>query len=73
MKINKIAEIISKKCGFKGKIEWDCSKPDGTPKKQLDVSKITSLGWKPKTSFDEGLNLTIKNYRYLKSKKILRE
>ena len=73
MKINKIAEIISKKCGFNGKIEWDSSKPDGTPKKQLDISKITGLGWKPKTSFDEGLNLTIKNYRYLKNKKILRK
>jgi len=73
MKIKKIAQIISKKCGFNGNIEWDISKPDGTPKKQLDISKITGLGWKPKTSFDEGINLTIKNYRYLKNKKILRE
>ena len=73
MKIKKIAQIISKKCGFNGNIEWDSSKPDGTPKKQLDISKITGLGWKPKTSFDEGINLTIKNYRYLKNKKILRE
>ena len=73
MKIKKIAEIISKKCGFYGETEWDTSKPDGVPKKQLDISKIMRLGWKPKTSFDEGLNLTIKNYRYLKNKKILRE
>ena len=73
MRIKKIAEIISKKCGFNGKIEWDCSKPDGTPKKQLDISKITTLGWKPKTSFDEGLDLTIKNYRYLKNKNQLRQ
>ena len=73
IKIKKIAEIISKKCGFNGDIEWDRSKPDGTPKKQLDISKIRSLGWEPKTSFDAGLNLTIENYRYLKNKNMLRE
>ncbi len=73
MKIKKIAEIISKKCGFNGEIAWDISKPDGTKKKQLDISKITNLGWKPKTSFDEGLNLTISNYRFLRNKKMLRE
>ena len=73
MKIKKIAEIISKKCGFNGEIIWDSSKPDGTPKKQLDISKIMRLGWRPKTSFDEGLNLTISNYRYLKNKNILRQ
>ena len=54
-------------------ISWDLSKPDGTPKKLLDISKIIKLGWKPKTNMDEGLNLTIKNYRYLKNKKILRK
>ena len=73
MQIKKIAEIISQKFGFNGEIEWDSSKPDGTPKKLLDISKIMRLGWSPKTSFDEGLNLTIKNYRYLKHKNILRE
>ena len=73
IKIKKIAEIISKKCGFNGEIIWDSSKPDGTPKKQLDISKIIKLGWQPKTDFDEGLNLTIQNYRYLKNKKILRQ
>jgi len=73
IKIKKIANIISKKCGFNGEILWDFSKPDGTAKKQLDISKIMRLGWKPKTSFDDGLNLTIKNYRYLKNKNILRQ
>ncbi len=71
-KIKKIAEIISKKCGYRGEIKWDTSKPDGTPKKLLDVSKIKSLGWESKTSFDEGLSLTIANYRYLKSNNMLR-
>ena len=71
-RIKEIAEIISKKCGYNGDIIWDSSKPDGTPKKLLDISKIKSLGWEPKTSFDEGLSLTISNYRYLQSKNMLR-
>ena len=73
MKIKQIAELIAKKCGFKGKIVWDLSKPEGTPRKQLDVTKIMNLGWKPKISFDEGLNLTIKNFRYLKNKNMVRQ
>ena len=72
IQIKKITEIISKKIGYNGEISWDYSKPDGTPKKQLDISKIMRLGWQPKTSLDEGLNLTIKNYRYLKNKNMLR-
>ena len=72
LKIKKIAEIISKKCGYDGEIIWDKTKPDGTPKKLLDISRIKSLGWEPKTSFDEGLNMAIANYRYLKSKNLLR-
>ena len=71
--INKIAETIGKKCGFNGEIEWDSSKPDGTPKKQLDISKIMKLGWTPKTSLEEGLTLTITNYKNLKNKNILRQ
>ena len=73
MKMKTIAEVIGKKCGFNGDIEWDISKPDGTPKKQLDISKITRLGWEPKINFDEGLTLTISNYRDLKNKNILRQ
>ena len=73
IQIKKMAQLIAKKCGFYGEIEWDSSKPDGTPKKQLDISKIVRLGWKPKTSLDGGLNLTIKNYRYLKNKNMLRQ
>ena len=73
MQIKKIAELISKKCGFHGEIVWDKSKPDGTPKKQLDITKIMRLGWEPKTSFEEGLALTISNYKYLKNKNKLRQ
>jgi len=52
--VTKIAEII----GYQGKIIWDRSKPDGTPRKLLDTSLINDLGWKPRLSFDEGIKLT---------------
>jgi len=54
----KIADIID----FKGKIIWDITKPDGTPKKQLDISRISKLGWKPSIDFEDGLRETISNY-----------
>ena len=73
MTIKTIAEIVSKKYGFNGEIVWDQTKPDGTPRKLLDISKITKLGWEPKTSFDEGLNLAISNYRYFENKGLLRQ
>ena len=44
----KIAEIT----GFTGKIKWDTSKPDGTPRKLLDISKLTALGWSPSIGLD---------------------
>ncbi len=53
--IKELVEKISVLVGFKGKIEWDHDKPDGTSQKLLDVGKIRSLGWKEKYSLDEGL------------------
>lgn len=50
-----LAAKISALVGFEGKTVWDSSKPDGTPKKLMDVSKLTALGWKASTSLDEGL------------------
>ncbi len=60
--ILELAEKIAKITGFNGDILWDKSKPDGTPKKQLDISKIKSLGWAPKTKFSQGLKYTISKY-----------
>ena len=71
--IKELAEIIAKKCQFKGKIKWDITKPDGTPRKQLDVSKIKKLGWKAKTNLDIGLENTIKEYKRLKEHNLIRE
>jgi GDP-L-fucose synthase len=50
-----LAAKISTLVGFEGKTVWDSSKPDGTPKKLMDVSKLTALGWKASTSLDQGL------------------
>lgn len=56
--IRELAEIIKEVVGFTGDIEWDSSKPDGTPRKLLDVSRITKLGWKPQISLVEGIQST---------------
>jgi GDP-L-fucose synthase len=58
--IRELAEIMGRVVGFSGKVEWDTSKPDGTPRKLLEVSKMTELGWKPKIALEEGLKKTYK-------------
>ena len=55
--------MISKIVNFNGEIKWDLTKPDGTPKKQLDISKIQSLGWEPKISLKEGIILTYEEFK----------
>jgi GDP-L-fucose synthase len=61
--IKDLAEKVAAAAGFAGKIEWDSSKPDGTPKKVLDVSRLMALGWKPTITLDEGIASTIAWYR----------
>lgn len=56
--IRDLAEKIQKIVGYKGKIVWDTTKPDGTPRKLLDVSRIHKLGWKAKKDFDKGIKET---------------
>lgn len=63
--IKELAETICKVINYKGDLEFDTTKPDGTPRKLLDVTKINTLGWKAKTSLEEGLRKTY-NW-YLKS------
>jgi GDP-L-fucose synthase len=60
--IKELAQIIKKIVGFKGQLEWDKSKPDGTFRKLLDVSKINRLGWKEKTGMEEGIRSVYQNY-----------
>jgi GDP-L-fucose synthase len=61
--IKHLAEKVAAAAGFTGKIEWDSSKPDGTPRKVLDVSLIKALGWKPTITLDEGIASTIAWYK----------
>jgi GDP-L-fucose synthase len=53
--IKELAEIVKSIVGYTGEIRWDITKPDGTPKKQLDVSKLFALGWKPQVTLKEGI------------------
>lgn len=58
--IRELAELIKLKVGHKGQINWDSSKPDGTPRKLLDVSKLQNLGWNSKIALHSGLESTYK-------------
>ena len=61
--IYELASIVSRLAGFEGSINWDSSKPDGTPRKVLDVSRIKNLGWKPLISLEEGITSTIEWFK----------
>jgi GDP-L-fucose synthase len=61
--IKALALKVADAAGFTGQIEWDRSKPDGTPQKVLDVSRIRALGWKPTITLDEGIASTIAWYK----------
>ena len=58
LSIKDLAELIKEIVGFDGAVEWDSSKPDGTPRKLLDVSRITALGWRPSIGLEEGIRST---------------
>ena len=60
--IKKLAELIAIATGFKGAIKWDTSKPDGTPRKLLDISQAQTLGWQPTISLKAGIESTIDDY-----------
>lgn len=61
--IKELAEMIKRIVGYQGEIIWDSTKPDGTPRKLLDVSKIHSLGWKHKISMEDGIKSTYEWYK----------
>jgi GDP-L-fucose synthase len=62
LSISDLARKICTEVGFKGKITWDSSHPDGTPRKILDTTTILGLGWKPLINLDEGIKTTVEWY-----------
>ena len=60
--IRELTEIVARVIGFEGKISWDTSKPDGTPRKLLDVSKLEKLGWTYKDELEEGIRLAYEDF-----------
>ena len=63
LSISKLSEIVAAAVDFNGLIRWDHSKPDGTPKKQLNVSSFQSLGWNHEIQVSEGLARTVAEFQ----------
>lgn len=61
--IKDLSEIVKKAVGFEGDIIWDTTKPNGTPRRKTDNSKLFAMGWSPKVTFEEGLARTIEWYK----------
>jgi len=61
--IKELAETIADVVGYKNNIKWNTDKPNGTPRKVLNVDKMKSLGWEPKISLREGIQSTYKWYK----------
>ena len=60
--IKELTEIVARVVDYRGEIRWDTSKPNGTPRKLLDVSKSAALGWKYKTELEDGIRLAYKDF-----------
>ena len=60
--IKELSELVAKTVGYEGRIVWDTSKPNGTPRKLLDVSKAQALGWNYRTELPDGLRLAYEDF-----------
>lgn len=65
--IRELAQTVVKVVGFEGDLSFDTSKPDGTPRKLMDVSRLTALGWKASTSMEDGIRLAYQDFLTLKT------
>ena len=68
--IRELAEAVAAATGYRGEIRWDTSKPDGTPKKQLDVGRLAELGWQAQIPLAEGLASTVADFGALGSERL---
>ena len=72
LSIRELAQAVAAATGFAGEIHWDSSKPDGTPRKQLDVSRLAALGWRARIPLAEGLDSTVAEFRDQFSQQLVR-
>jgi GDP-L-fucose synthase len=70
--IRELTELVAEVTGFKGRITWDSSKPDGTPRKLMDVSRLAALGWRARVGLREGVQKTYASFLAEKSSGALR-
>ena len=70
--IKELTELVAETTGFSGRIVWDSTKPDGTPRKLMDVSRLTALGWKARIGLREGVQKTYQSYLAEKAAGVLR-
>jgi GDP-L-fucose synthase len=62
--IRELAQMVARIVGFEGRTEWDSSKPDGTPRKVLDVSRMQALGWRPRVDLEVGVAQIVSDYEH---------
>jgi GDP-L-fucose synthase len=72
LSIRELAEAVAAATGYRGTILWDATKPDGTPKKQLDVSRLAALGWRARIPLAEGLASTVADFRQQLNRQLVR-
>ena len=60
--IKELTELVAKVIGYEGEIKWDTTRPNGTPRKLLDVSKAAKLGWTYKTELEDGIRLAYEDF-----------
>ena len=70
--IKELAETVARVVGFKGELVWDKAKPDGTPRKLLDVSKMTALGWRATTPLERGIEAVYVDFQHALQHEVLR-
>ena len=71
--IKQLAELVAGATGFDGEIQWDTSKPDGTPKKQLDVERLQSMGWSAQIPLNEGIPMAFEDFKQAEAAQLIRQ
>ena len=62
IRVRELTELTARVIGYEGRILWDASRPDGTPRKLLDVRKLAGLGWRYKTELEDGIRLAYEDF-----------